>query len=319
MRIPNKLHVPALMITILTLVLSSCMKDKITRTYTMWVPVLKTLAEFRATIKSGPATPVGVPGKMTVYGNYIYLTEQGTGIHVIDNSDPANPKNISFINIPGNEDIAIRGSILYADAYSDLISFDISNPAAAEAKNYITNVFPDHSNYIPANNVDGYSAVMSWVTKDTTVVYEASQDVGPILYSSGCAGCAMLASSPTAASGKAPVGTNGSIARFSIVGNYLYAVGYSNLTTFDISNSIAPLSVNSTAVDWHVKQFTHSKTNFLWAPIMVYTCMISPRHPGQPEKKGEFTHVRGCDPVVADDDYAYVTINDSSALSRVQQ
>lgn len=35
--------------------------------------------------------------------------------------------------------------------------------------------------------------------------------------------------------------------------------------------------------------------------------------PGNPSLIGQFTHVRGCDPVIADDQYAYVTINDSSA------
>jgi hypothetical protein len=31
-------------------------------------------------------------------------------------------------------------------------------------------------------------------------------------------------------------------------------------------------------------------------------------NPASPVKQGSFTHVRACDPVVADDDYAYVTI-----------
>ena len=35
--------------------------------------------------------------------------------------------------------------------------------------------------------------------------------------------------------------------------------------------------------------------------------------PGNTSLIGQFTHVRGCDPVIADDHYAYVTINDSSA------
>ena len=35
--------------------------------------------------------------------------------------------------------------------------------------------------------------------------------------------------------------------------------------------------------------------------------------PSAPSLIGEFTHVRGCDPVIADNTYAYVTINDSSA------
>jgi hypothetical protein len=35
--------------------------------------------------------------------------------------------------------------------------------------------------------------------------------------------------------------------------------------------------------------------------------------PAKPSLLGKFTHLRGCDPVIADDDYAYVTLNDSSA------
>ncbi len=35
--------------------------------------------------------------------------------------------------------------------------------------------------------------------------------------------------------------------------------------------------------------------------------------PSAPALIGQFTHVRGCDPVIADDNYAYVTLNDSSA------
>ena len=42
------------------------------------------------------------------------------------------------------------------------------------------------------------------------------------------------------------------------------------------------------------------------------------RSPANPSLIGSFTHVRACDPVIADDDYAYVTLNDSSACLGVQ-
>ncbi len=90
---------------------------------------------------------IGVAGKITVDGNYIYLSEPYKGIHVIDNSNPSSPKNVSFINIPGNEDMAITGKTLYADAYGDLVTFDISNPLDVVAKNFAANVFPDNAIY----------------------------------------------------------------------------------------------------------------------------------------------------------------------------
>ena len=40
--------------------------------------------------------------------------------------------------------------------------------------------------------------------------------------------------------------------------------------------------------------------------------------PAKPLLIGQFTHVRACDPVIADGDYAYVTLNDSSACLGVQ-
>ena len=35
--------------------------------------------------------------------------------------------------------------------------------------------------------------------------------------------------------------------------------------------------------------------------------------PSNPSLIGQFVHARGCDPVIADDNYAYITLNDSSA------
>jgi hypothetical protein len=35
--------------------------------------------------------------------------------------------------------------------------------------------------------------------------------------------------------------------------------------------------------------------------------------PSNPALVGEFAHIRGCDPVISDGNYAYVTLNDSSA------
>jgi len=95
------------LITLIAFFFTGCMKDKVTRTYKISTPIFEVLTKFRETIKSQPASEIGVAGKMTLDGNYIYLSEPYKGIHVIDNSDPSSPKNVSFINIPGNEDMAI--------------------------------------------------------------------------------------------------------------------------------------------------------------------------------------------------------------------
>ena len=110
------------------LLLGNCDKQHCTRTYTLYAPVYKTLSQIRAGMVSSEAKDLKIPGKIYVYGNYIFLNELGQGIHIIDNSQPNAMKNVAFIKIPGNLDLAAIGNTLYADSYSDLVTFDISNP-----------------------------------------------------------------------------------------------------------------------------------------------------------------------------------------------
>src|SRR5688500_18833604 len=83
--------------------LQGCLKDTVRHTYsyTFYRPVYKTAEEVRANIKTNGSEQIERPGKIFVKGNYIFLNEVDKGIHVIDNSNPSQPKNISFINIPG--------------------------------------------------------------------------------------------------------------------------------------------------------------------------------------------------------------------------
>jgi hypothetical protein len=301
--------------------LMGCMKDKITATYKINTPILETLTKYREGIKSQPATVWATTGKITVAGKYIFLSEPYIGIHIIDNSNPSSPKNVSFINIPGNEDMAIAGTTLYADAYGDLVSFDISNPLHAVAKNFNTNVFPDHSIYYGAYNSgttanpDSIYVIAGWNTRDTTVndnpdnFYYASA-------SSNCPNCLSVAPAAYSTANAAAVnrtGTNGSLARFSIINNFLYTVNTSSLVTFDISQSFLPVSTSTVQVDYHVETIYPLKDRLFVGTnngMYMYDVQSSP---STPALIGEFTHVRGCDPVIADGDYAYVTINDSSA------
>ena len=46
--------------------------------------------------------PIQNSGKSLLYNQYLFLSENNKGIHVIDISDTLNPQKISFIKIPGN-------------------------------------------------------------------------------------------------------------------------------------------------------------------------------------------------------------------------
>jgi hypothetical protein len=303
--------------------LSGCMKDKIRKTYQIITPVYETLTKFREAIKSQPAVAITAPGKITVAEKYIFLAEQGKGIHVIDNSDPSVPRNVSFINIPGNEDLAITGSTLYADSYGDLVTFDIRNPLHVAAKNFVTNVFPDHNNYYYSrgywtdtlHNPDSINVIIGWTARDTTVDYDPNGNYTG--YYNSCPNCAS-APSVFNANVSAPgigtgVATNGSTARFNIMNSFLYTVGASNLTTFNISQPYNPSFSSSVQIDPHVETIYTLKNKLFIGTnngMYMYDVQMSP---ATPQLAGEFVHLRACDPVIADDNYAYVTLNDASA------
>ncbi len=286
----------------------SCVKDtcKHTYSYTLYLPVYKTTAEVRANIKSNPAKDIQQPGKIVLLGNYIFLNEVDRGIHIIDNSNPSSPKNIAFIDIPGNEDLAVKGNTLYADLYTDLVTLDITDPLYVVVKKYNEGVFPNRL-YSNGFYPDSSKVIVDWTKRDTTV----TQDCGfsGIFYNVPDVFLSASAAQSSKNSPPSSIGQGGSMARFALVGNYLYTVGNSDLSVFNIANSNDPLFSNKIQIDWQVETIYPFK-NYLFVGanngMYIYDINASPSNPA---KAGEFTHVRSCDPVIADDNYAYVTLH----------
>ena len=159
------------------------------------------------------------------------------GIHVIDNSNPSSPKNIAFIDIPGNIDLAVKGNMLYADLYTDLVTLDISNPLNVVKKNIIDGVFPEryYGGFVAG---DSNKIIYDWVKHDTTVTEDCNTPgsfaVPGVFYNDA------MAASGMDQSNNSPGWYWGSMARFALVNNYLYTVGDADLNVFNISNSNKP-------------------------------------------------------------------------------
>lgn len=76
-------------------------------------------------ISAGNARDVKNPGKIYTIGNLIFQNEIGSGLHVFDYSNPAQPQKAGFINIPGNTEVSVKGNFLYANSFADLLVIDI--------------------------------------------------------------------------------------------------------------------------------------------------------------------------------------------------
>jgi hypothetical protein len=303
----------------LLFVFNSCVKDKCTRRYVYWEPVYRTKDEVRANIKNNAVRDIERPGKIYIRGNYIFLNEIDRGIHIIDNSNKSAPRRVAFIDIPGNLDMAVKGNILYADFYTDLVAIDITNPEQVVVKKFTENVFPERY-YGNGFSQNPSMIIQDWVRTDTIVQTDCGGNGGLFgglfggLKSSDVfmSNSTAQSGNATAAGGGSPFGVGGSMARFTIVNNYLYAVSESALNVVSIVNGADPTFSNRVQIGWGIETlYPFNNKLFIGSNTGMFVYDIST--PTSPVKLSNFTHARSCDPVIADNNYAFVTLRSGNA------
>ena len=297
----------------LLLLLPGCFKDKITKTYTVITPVYSLKTSFLASINGNPTQPIGTIGRIYTKDQFIYLNEPDKGIHVIDNSDPTHPKQIAFFNIPGNEEIAVKGNTLYADMYRELLAIDISDPQHIKVTGMTPNAFPDRydgvAGYTVVNNgvvMDGSLILTGYVTKDTTMNTAAPTNIyggGPIFFADPT-----FFSANSANVGPAN-GVAGSMAKMVLLNNFLYTISEPHsIAIFDVSNTSSPAPASAAFAGLDLETiYPFQNKLFLGSKEGVYILDVS--NPMQPVRQGVFAHGNACDPVIADENFAYVTLH----------
>ena len=105
-------------------------------------------------------------------------------------------------------------------------------------------------------------------------------------------------------------GTGGSLARFTIVGDFLYTVDHNNLHSFDISQA-AEIKPGETIYVGEGVETIFPLNGFLFLGtqngMLIYRLLPG----GVPEFISSYQHIVSCDPVVANNQYAYVTLRAS--------
>ena len=105
-------------------------------------------------------------------------------------------------------------------------------------------------------------------------------------------------------------GTGGSLARFTIAANHLYLADYSRLEIYDLANPANPVKKTPVDLGWGIETiFPYGDKLFIGSRDGMFIYSIA--NPSAPVKLGEARHVRSCDPVVAKNNIAYVTLQGS--------
>jgi hypothetical protein len=294
---------PILLVLIL---FPSCFKDTITNTYRVVQPTYTSRSSVLAHINGMASRPVANPGKIFVQGNLIYLNEIDKGIHIIDNSNPSRPQPIAFLSIPGNENLAVNGNMLYADMYQDLLSIDVSDPRHVQVASTLYNLFSGRAYAYPFPTTFQDQVLTGSTSKDTTVMGGPPNPVncncpmpGPVFFS--------LASA--ASSAAAAPGVSGSMAMMALIGNYLYVIPEEHsLGIVSLENPRTPALLSTIPGGADLETIYPFKDKlFLGSDIGTFVFDIS--SPSQPVKVGEFSHGNACDPVITDGSYAYITLH----------
>jgi hypothetical protein len=301
----------------------SC-EDKIieSQTYKANVPEYMSYDDLRSSVKMTESTQLCHPGKMYFKDNYIFINEQQKGVHVYDNSNPASPVNLTFIEIPGNVDISIFNDILYADSYVDLVAIDISDinnvTEIYRSENIFEYTIPAFDFDYPVSDVEEQKGVvLGWKIENVTETIDIHSKNYNLLYTSsfedgGAWNGGINSSGPASNSGGvgnsgSAYGVGGSMARFMIYSKYLYVLREFNMKTFDISNPLAPREISDINID-RVSETLFVYENNMFIGTQTGMVVYSLANPANPVYLSEFNHIQSCDPVVVNDGYAYVTL-----------
>jgi hypothetical protein len=287
-------------------------QDKVFETYELNSPVYLSYNELREAVSDTLPINLEHPGKIYIKGNYLFVNEVRKGIHVIDNSNPESPEVLRFIDIPGNIDLAVKDDILYADSYVDLITLDISDLSDIKEIGRIEDVFsyslPPYEGEQRIGEVDqSQGVVVSWKTEKVT--REVSD---PINYSWPLRRWETMDMMATAkfsnsSGGSGSTGTGGSMARFIIYEDILYAIDVSALHFFNVSESSSPLAIGNYPVGWNIETVFIARDHlFIGAQSGMYIYNLI--NPIEPQYVSTYWHVTSCDPVVVEGNYAYVTL-----------
>jgi hypothetical protein len=299
----------------LSVLLEGCTDNcEVKNEYTYYEPIYTQVTDLRASVKQGNPEPVTGIGKIYFKDGWLFVNQPGKGIHVINNLDPAHPVVSSFITIPGNMDLAIKGNTLYADSYIDLVVLDITNLNAVKEIKRLENAFTTYNSMgFPVDAVRG--VVTDWKERKEVRVYKSDceanvQPWGGIFFAEGIAltnGAFLDKSAATAPGTGSGPGVGGSMARFAINGDHLYLLDGGDVQTLSIATETNPEVRGRTLIAWDMETiFPYKKNLFIGSRTGMHILDVSA--PDKPVKISTYQHVRVCDPVVVQDTIAYVTL-----------
>ncbi len=252
----------------------------------------------------GAPRDIESPGKINVSSELLIIGDRGTGIHIINNTDPENPQPLHFLEVPGNHQLYVDGDYIYANAYYDMIKIDISDINNIRIVDRIEEVFT-----INHHNFENHALIGFERTEvEETLSCDRRIDEGQIFFFDDSGVLLEETAIPTSfVSNGTTVGTAN---RMAIVDNDLFVINLRDIYAFDVSGDnldIHPVYGNQSYLGWNMETI-YARGEFLYTASQ--TEMAVHRLTGTEIMTiGSYFHATACDPVLpTDEGIAYITL-----------
>ncbi len=290
-------------------ILQSCTKDfgSVEVSYKKATAVYGDLVAIRNTPLMEGARPINNAGKIFVAENLLLIGEEGDGIHIVDNTNPKNPTNLSFMNIPGNREFYVAGNILYAESHYDMLKIDLSNKSQPSIASRVEDAFADSENFKNANGEVlikfNFEDVTEKVSEDSEI-YQQLWGHQEIYYYDFAHQLIPPSQVPVSFAGNSSASI-GSVNRIAVAKNHVYVI---------TSNSITPFEDNGTLTVFDEvyanggMETIYPDGDKLYIGTQQSMEIFDINNPAQPQWNASFQHATSCDPVLPCGDVAYVTL-----------
>lgn len=124
-------------------------------------------------------------------------------------------------------------------------------------------------------------------------------------------GCSTDGDSSSEDSGSPATGQGGSLASFTVVGDYLYTVDDSSLNIFSLVNNWQPTKVNDLPIGFRIETLFNYK-EYLYMGSRDGMYIYSIENPEEPVYVSDVQHFTACDPVIANETHAFVTLHSNT-------
>lgn len=228
----------------------------------------------------------GIPTISTALNVYLrdtllLVSDSLNGLLIYSVANVQAPRFKTRIPLNGNRGMAMKDSIIYANAWGGILAIRLVNDTDYE----VTSVIKD----------DPYHSMMfgdNCLTSSTQGGF-------------GCGSKVMATSGGGSESTGSGVG--GSYAIFAVIDSFLYFINNQSIVTMDISDPAMPRKISETAVAWSIETLFPTK-DYLFIGGTNGMYVMNRSNPSSPALISTITHFRARDPVVVQDTMAYVTL-----------